>query len=78
LFYYSYVHTCLGHYSPLPPPSPLPPTPPPPSKIFNYLKEQLTGKLGLFRIHYFAYIFLQITEMNLPFQGTQLIIFCFQ
>jgi hypothetical protein len=31
LFYYSYVHTRLGSFLPLPPPPPLPPTPLPPS-----------------------------------------------
>uniref|UniRef100_A0A8C0X1L7 FAM21/CAPZIP domain-containing protein n=1 Tax=Castor canadensis TaxID=51338 RepID=A0A8C0X1L7_CASCN len=30
-FYYSYVHTRLGSFLPLPPPPPLPPTPPPPA-----------------------------------------------
>ena len=44
------------------------------STIF-YLREQLTDKLGLFKLGYLADIFLKINEVSLSLQGKQLTIF---
>ena len=44
------------------------------SNIF-YLREQLTDKLGLFKLGYFADIFLKINEVSLSLQRKQLTVF---
>ena len=44
------------------------------STIF-YLREQLTDKLGLFKLGYLADIFLKISEVSLSLLGKQLTIF---